>query len=74
MKLDKNIKERIDNYFKNITSEELLTLAVEKYGFKVNIDIDINNQTFKVAEKNFYCSNSDNSVDSNSATSMPLAA
>lgn len=42
MKLTKDIKERIDNYFKNISAEELYDTAVKKYGFKENIEIRIN--------------------------------
>ena len=36
MKLNKEIKEKIDNYFDNITSEDLLNLATNKYNFKIN--------------------------------------
>ncbi|WP_147679050.1 hypothetical protein [Algibacter pacificus] len=74
MKLDKNIKDKIDNYFQNITAEELCNIAVNKYGFKVNIDIEIDNQSFNVIEQNFYVSNTDNSIDVNTINSMPLAA
>jgi len=74
MKLNKKIKDRIDNYFQNITAEELCSVAVNKYKFKENIDIDIDNQSFDIVEKNYYASNTDNSMDVNSINSMPLAA
>ncbi len=34
MKLKNDIKKQIDNYFDNITSQELYNLAVKSYGFK----------------------------------------
>jgi hypothetical protein len=74
MKLSKNIKERIDNYFQNITAEELYNIAVNEYGFTENIDIELDNQSFDVVEQSFYSSNTDNSIDVNSTSSMPLAA
>lgn len=74
MKLNKEIKDRIDKYFENITAEELFDLAVKKYGFKINNDIDINNQSFEVVGQEFYCSNLDNSVDVSDNNSMPFAA
>jgi len=74
MKLNKEIKDRIDKYFENITAEELFDLAVKKYGFKINNDIDINNQSFEVVGQEFYCSNFDNSVEVSDNDSMPFAA
>lgn len=74
MKLNKEIKDRIDKYFENITAEELFDLAVNKYGFKINNDIDINNQSFEVVGQEFYCSNFDNSVEVSDNDSMPFAA
>ena len=60
MKLNKEIKDRIDKYFESITAEELFDLAIKKYGFKINNDIDINNQSFEVVGQEFYCANFDN--------------
>lgn len=34
MKLTKELKEKIDNYFDNISPEELYDLAVTKYSFE----------------------------------------
>lgn len=33
MKLDKELKEKIDGYFDNISASELYTLLKEKYNF-----------------------------------------
>lgn len=74
MKLNKEIKDRIDKYFENITAEELFDLAVKKYGFKINNDIDINNQSFEIVGQSFYCSSFDNSVEVSDMKSMPFAA
>ncbi len=74
MKLNKDIKAKIDNYFQNITAEELYEVAVSKYGFEINIDLDIDNQSFEVIEQIFYTSSIDNSIDSNTQDSMALAA
>lgn len=75
MKLNKEIKDRIDKYFENITAEELFDLAVKKYGFKINNDIYINNQSFEVVGQEFYYSNFfDNSVEVSDNDSMPFAA
>ncbi|MBE7686636.1 hypothetical protein G1K57_01665 [Tenacibaculum finnmarkense] len=51
MKLNKKIKDKIDNYFQNITAEELCRVVVNKYGFKENIDINIDNQSFDIVKK-----------------------
>lgn len=75
MKLTEDIKKRIDNYFDNISPEELFDVAVNKYGFKENIDIDIDNQNFNIIKQNFYTSSIDNSIEvGNSNDTMPLAA
>ena len=74
MKLNKEIKNRIDQYFQNITAEDLFDLAVKKYGFKVNNDIDISNQSFEVVGQEFYYSNLDNSIEVSDNNSMPFAA
>ena len=34
MKLNKEIKEKIDDYFNNITAIELYKISIEEYGFK----------------------------------------
>ncbi|QTY27989.1 hypothetical protein [Flavobacterium sp. CS20] len=72
MKLNKEIKNRIDQYFENITPEELYFKAIG-YGFKEEVDIEIDNQSFKNVGQNFYCSNSDTSLDANDMESLLLA-
>ena len=74
MKLNKEIKNCIDQYFENIDSEDLYSLAVGKYSFVENIDFEIDNQTFEKIGQSFYCTNSDNSVDVNDMDSLLLAA
>ena len=49
MKLDKKLKERIDNYFDNISAEELFGIAVTKYKF-IEVNIDIVEMPFEVSE------------------------
>jgi hypothetical protein len=56
MELTKELKERIDNYFDNISSKDLLELAVSKYGFS-EINFDLENQKFSTLEKSDYFSN-----------------
>ncbi|GET30018.1 hypothetical protein [Prolixibacter sp. SD074] len=54
MKLSSDIKSRIDNFFENITPEELYELSIHKYGFKSIDDWDLDNQSFTVIEKMSY--------------------
>jgi len=74
MKLNKEVKNRIDQYFDNIESEELYSIAFGKYGFVENIDFEIDNQSFDKIGQNFYYPNSDNSLDTNDMESLLLAA
>ncbi|MDT0293959.1 hypothetical protein ACFQ3R_11260 [Mesonia ostreae] len=74
MKLKKDIKNRIDQYFENISPEELYFKAIGKYGFEEDLDFEIDNQLFDTVGQTFYCSNSDNSVDTNDMESLLLAA
>ena len=41
MKLNKEIKKRIDEFFANITAEELYEMSIRKYGFVEDTSIDI---------------------------------
>ena len=34
MELTKELKEKINNYFANISAEDVIALAIEKYAFK----------------------------------------
>jgi RNase adaptor protein for sRNA GlmZ degradation len=74
MKLTNDIKKRIDNYFENITSQELYNLAIKSYGFKENININIDNQSFDVVASSVYKSEIDNNIELDMSSSIPLAA
>jgi hypothetical protein len=54
MKL-KDVKERIDNYFDNITAEKLYEISVLKYGFS-EIFFDMENEHFETAKISYYYS------------------
>lgn len=73
MKLTKEIKNKIDTYFGNISPQELYDLSL-KYGFKENIDIDIDNQSFATVDLTFYASIIDNSMDKSETDKMAAAA
>lgn len=73
MKLNKDIKDRIDNYFDNISSEDLYLLAKTKYGFK-ELDFEFENQGFSTIGKKFYCPKIDNSIDASNNEEIALAA
>ncbi|AEL25700.1 hypothetical protein [Cyclobacterium marinum] len=74
MKLNKEIKNQIDQYFENIESKELYDIAVGKYGFVEIIDFEIDSQTFEKVSQSYYCPNSDNALDTNEMDSLLLAA
>lgn len=71
MKLTKEIKNRIDTYFGNISPQELYDLSL-KYGFKENIDIV--NQSFATVDLTFYASIMDNSMDKSETDKIATAA
>lgn len=53
MKLSKELKEKIDNYFDNILATELFGLAKKKYGFTES-NIEVENQSFSTIKKSYY--------------------
>lgn len=55
MKLSKELKERIDNYFDNISAEELYEIAIKKYRFQ-QIEVELDNIHFNSIVKSFYSS------------------
>ncbi|WP_340075497.1 hypothetical protein [Leptobacterium sp. I13] len=73
MKLNKEIKNRIDQYFENISPQDLYFKALG-YGFKDDVDFEIDNQLFEKIDPSFYCPNSDISLDANEMDSLLLAA
>lgn len=50
MKLSKEIKEKIDIYFDNISASELFEIATKKYGFSES-HIELENQSFSTIKK-----------------------
>ena len=74
MKLTKELKERIDKYFANVTPAELYDISVNKYGFIENTNFEIDNQSFVTLNVDKYVSNVENSFDLSKETSMPFAA
>lgn len=73
MKLTREIKERIDQYFDNISSEDLYFKAISEYGFK-EMDLEIDNQNFQKIKLSFYHSKINNGIDPTDNDGMPLAA
>lgn len=55
MKLNKEIKDRIDNYFESISAEELYELSIKKYRFP-NIEYELDNLDFDSVIKSIYSS------------------
>ncbi len=53
MKLSKEIKEKIDNYFDNILATELFEVAKKKYGFTES-NIELENQSFTTIKQSHY--------------------
>lgn len=58
MKLSRELKEKIDNYFNNISTDKLVEISLLKYGFSESkSNIDIENQSFSTLKKSFYKGN-----------------
>ena len=74
MKLTKELKDKIDKYFANVTPAELYNISVNKYGFVENTNFEIDNQSFATLNVDKYVSNIDNSYDFSKETSMPFTA
>ena len=51
----KDVKERIDNFFDNISAEKLYEVSVLKYGFS-EITVDLENKHFETAKISYYSS------------------
>jgi hypothetical protein len=75
MKLDKKIKDRIDNYFNEISGLEFISLLNHKYGFELELEpsegISIANKPFEIIgvdenyhlhSSNIFISNEDESL------------
>lgn len=55
MKLSKEIREKIDSYFDNISATDLLEVVKKKYGFTEFIELE--NQSFSTVKKSYYSAN-----------------
>ncbi len=73
MKLNKKIKERIDNYFDSISAEELYKISI-KYGFVEDFGFEISNEQLNNVNVDIYISGTDQSYESNDVSNIPLAA
>ncbi|MFA8300667.1 MAG: hypothetical protein ACEPOV_10930 [Hyphomicrobiales bacterium] len=65
MKLDKDIKARIDNYFSKISAEELLKISTEKYGFELVDDLKIKDKYVSNIETKKYSKQEFQAFESN---------
>lgn len=75
MKLTEDIKKKIDKFFDEISPEDLYTMAVEKYNFKENTEIEIEEKFFYNSQQFFPVLEQDSSFDSElEHTNMSLAA
>lgn len=74
MKLTKEIKERIDKYFENISAEDLYEVSVTKYSFEEETEIELDNQSFCTVRPSYYNSKLDNSIDVKASDTLPFAA
>lgn len=68
MELTDELKKRIDDYFNNVSPEELYDILVNKYGFE-----EVTTEEFKTVEQKFYTSIKDN-IDTGLVNTTPLAA
>lgn len=63
MKLNEEIKDRIDKFFAEISAEDLYRISVEKYRFTEDVSLEILNQNFENSVVDLYESLSDESFD-----------
>lgn len=50
MKLDKNTKDRIDNYFKNIDAEDLYYKVLEEYHFEKDLESEPQSHQYNIKD------------------------
>lgn len=74
MRLNKEIKERIDNFFDNISAEKLYDISINKYGFTEDSGFEISNGHFHNLNVELYTSQSDESYGSDDFNPGSLAA
>lgn len=64
MKLNKEIKDRIDKYFDNISAEKLFEISIREYGFS-EITLELSNIKFDSTIKSFYHQKENTVFDNN---------
>lgn len=74
MRLTDELKKKIDNYYKNISADELYKLSVTKYRFTEKNDFSIKNQEFETSNVDNYVSCKDNTYNNKDNSSYALAA
>lgn len=67
MKLNKELKKKIDDFFANVTAEELYNISIRKYSFIENTSIKITRSNFKTISVELYSSSSDESYNNSDA-------
>ncbi|WP_103867240.1 hypothetical protein [Aquimarina sp. I32.4] len=65
MKLNKEIKGKIDNFFANITAEELYDISIRKYGFIEDNSVEVTCERFDSVKVEIYFSSFDESYNNN---------
>lgn len=75
MKLSKELKEKIDIYFDNISAKDLFEIAKRKYGFTES-NIELENQSFSTIKKSYYSTNNSSFViiEEKNDNTFPFAA
>ena len=75
MKLSKELKEKIDNYFDTISATDLMEIAKKKYGFTES-NIELENQSFSTIKKSYYSTKnaSFSTIDEKDDTTFTFAA
>ncbi len=75
MKLNKELKTRIDDFFANVTAEDLYEMSVHKYGFIEDTSITIRHDEFKSINIELFSSSSDQSYNNDDTfNNLVLAA
>jgi hypothetical protein len=65
MKLNNELKTKIDVFFANITAEKLYEMSIRKYGFVEDNSIKITCSKFESINVELYSSSSDESYSNN---------
>lgn len=52
MKLSEELKAKIDQYFEQISAEELYDISVNRYGFTEDTSFELVNEAFTVTKSN----------------------